>query len=164
MGGDNEHFFGHYAGFGSRMFAYIIDLVISVAFISFLWMLVNLTIDLLKVREVLAALEWLDFYKRITGTNTEIVWRGVILTVGVGLYHIVCISLANRTIGKGIMGLQVIPLKGGRVGLLQATVRYLGYIVSTIPFFFGFIWILFSRKRQGWHDKLSRTCVGFLLF
>jgi uncharacterized RDD family membrane protein YckC len=59
------------------------------------------------------------------------------------------------------MGLQVIPLKGGRMGFIRATLRYFGYIVSTIPLFFGFIWILFSRKRQGWHDKIARTCVVY---
>ena len=59
------------------------------------------------------------------------------------------------------MGLQVVPLKGGRIGVIRATLRYLGYIVSIIPFFFGFIWILFSRKRQGWHDKIAGTCVVY---
>jgi uncharacterized RDD family membrane protein YckC len=57
------------------------------------------------------------------------------------------------------MGLQVMPLKGGRITFIRALLRYLGYIVSIIPLFLGFFWILFSRKRQGWHDKIARTCV-----
>jgi hypothetical protein len=37
--------------------------------------------------------------------------------------------------------------------------RYVGYLVSGIVMSLGFIWILFDRKRQGWHDKLARTYV-----
>ena len=59
------------------------------------------------------------------------------------------------------MGLQVVPLKGGRIGVIRAILRYLGYIVSALFFFLGFIWILFSSKRQGWHDKIARTCVVY---
>jgi len=157
----NENYLGQYAGFASRLIAYAIDTLIVIVGISVIWWLINATIDLLRVREILAALGWLDQYKFLLNFNEDILLRGVVIILGVGLYHIFFLTLANRTIGKGIMGLQVVPLRGGRIGVLQATLRYLGYIVSIIPLFFGFVWILFSRRRQGWHDKIARTCVVY---
>jgi uncharacterized RDD family membrane protein YckC len=41
----------------------------------------------------------------------------------------------------------------------QLIIRYLAYLVSTIPLGLGFIWILFDKHNQGWHDKLSKTLV-----
>ncbi|HBX67811.1 MAG TPA: hypothetical protein DEH25_00005, partial [Chloroflexi bacterium] len=64
-------------------------------------------------------------------------------------------------LGKVVMGLQVIPLRGGRMNFFRSLVRYVGYIVSIIPLFLGFFWILFDRRRQGWHDKLAGTCVVY---
>lgn len=41
----------------------------------------------------------------------------------------------------------------------QLIIRYLAYLVSAIPLGLGFIWILFDKHNQGWHDKLSKTLV-----
>ena len=157
----DENYLGHYAGFGSRLIAYAIDLVISVAGISIFWWLINVTLEMLKVRDVIEILGWGDPLAFISNRNEEFVLRGFVFIFGIGFYHVFFLTLANRTIGKSVMGLQVVPLKGGRIGIGRATLRYLGYIVSTIPLFFGFVWILFSRKRQGWHDKIARTCVVY---
>jgi uncharacterized RDD family membrane protein YckC len=161
MEAQRENYQGQYAGFTSRLIAYTIDLIVSVAGISAVWYLLIVTIELLKVREVLEAMGWLDRYSIMFNPNDEFILRGVVFILGVGLYHVFFLALANRTIGKSIMGLQVVPLQGGRIGVLRATLRYLGYIVSIIPLFLGFIWILFSRRRQGWHDKIARTCVVY---
>jgi uncharacterized RDD family membrane protein YckC len=157
----NESYLGHYAGFSSRLIAYTIDTVVAIAGISFMWWLFNVTIDILQVQRILEALGWFDSLASIFDLGTSVVVRGVVFVLGVGLYHVFLLSLANRTIGKMVMGLQVVPLTGGRIGVLRATLRYFGYIVSIIPLFFGFIWILFSRKRQGWHDKIAGTCVVY---
>ena len=37
--------------------------------------------------------------------------------------------------------------------------RYLGYYVSLLPLFLGFIWIAVDKRKQGWHDKLAGTVV-----
>jgi uncharacterized RDD family membrane protein YckC len=158
---NSENYLGQYAGFTSRLIAYLIDTVIVIIGVSVIWWLINVSIDLLRVRDVLDALGWLEEFQFLFDTNEEILLRGIVIILGVGLYHIFFLSLANRTIGKALMGLQVVPLKGGRIGVIRATLRYLGYIVSIIPLFFGFVWILFSRRRQGWHDKIAGTCVVY---
>ena len=155
----NENYLGQYAGFTSRLIAYIIDLVVSIAGISFFWFLVKATLEMLRISDVIAKLGWKIPFDSLSNTNEEFVLRGFVFIFGIGFYHVFFLTLANRTIGKGVMGLQVVPLKGGRIGILRATWRYLGYIISAVPLFFGFFWILFSRQRQGWHDKIARTCV-----
>lgn len=64
------------------------------------------------------------------------------------------------TPGKLLLGCRVVDARtGGRPHLWQAIVRLLGYAVSALPLGLGFLWILWDRRRQGWHDKLARTVV-----
>jgi len=41
----------------------------------------------------------------------------------------------------------------------QAVGRYFAYIISMLPLFFGFFWILFDKRKQAFHDILSNTVV-----
>lgn len=48
---------------------------------------------------------------------------------------------------------------GDTISVGQSVIRYLAYIISTIPLCLGFLWIAFDSKKQGWHDKLAGTVV-----
>ncbi len=48
---------------------------------------------------------------------------------------------------------------GGRPTTKQFVIRYLAYGLSTLPCFLGYLWIVFDRRKQGWHDKLADTVV-----
>jgi uncharacterized RDD family membrane protein YckC len=37
--------------------------------------------------------------------------------------------------------------------------RYLAYIIAMLPCCLGLVWVGIDRRKQGWHDKLSGTCV-----
>lgn len=41
----------------------------------------------------------------------------------------------------------------------QSVIRYIGYVVSTIPLFLGLFWVAWDSKKQGWHDKMAGTVV-----
>jgi hypothetical protein len=45
------------------------------------------------------------------------------------------------------------------MGLMTSLVRLAGYHLSTIPMGLGYFAVLGDDKRQGWHDKIARTCV-----
>ncbi len=45
------------------------------------------------------------------------------------------------------------------LSLKQATIRALGYIISALPFYLGFVWIAFDKRKQGLHDKLAGSVV-----
>lgn len=64
------------------------------------------------------------------------------------------------TPGKLLAGVQVIALRSGSApGIAQGLVRFAGYGLSLLPAALGFFWILRDPRRQGFHDKLSRTLV-----
>jgi uncharacterized RDD family membrane protein YckC len=64
------------------------------------------------------------------------------------------------TPGKIALRLKIVDAgTGKKLSLGQAIGRYLGYILSMIPFGLGFIWVGIDRRKQGWHDKLAGTVV-----
>ena len=58
-----------------------------------------------------------------------------------------------------ISGVIVDDSTGDPPSVKQLVVRYYAYFISALPFFAGFIWIVFDKKKQGWHDKLAGTVV-----
>lgn len=68
--------------------------------------------------------------------------------------------VAGWTPGMRAFGLRVVRERdGGRVGLIPALVRLIGYSVDVLGLFVGFAWILIDRRRRGWHDILAGTVV-----
>ena len=65
----------------------------------------------------------------------------------------------GQTLGKIMLGLRVVKKNGRRISWLDALLRnVLGYTVSGI-FLLGYIWALFDREKQAWHDKMAGTVV-----
>jgi uncharacterized RDD family membrane protein YckC len=48
---------------------------------------------------------------------------------------------------------------GDKPSLRQYLIRYLGYIVATLPLGLGILWVAWDKRKQGWHDKLANTVV-----
>ena len=65
----------------------------------------------------------------------------------------------GQTPGKMAMGIKVIRTDSSPLTLQYALLRYLGYIVSAIILFVGFIWIALDSRKQGIHDKIADTYV-----
>lgn len=64
------------------------------------------------------------------------------------------------TPGKWLFRMRVVDAATGNAPTIkQSIIRYLGYALAAIPFFLGFFWIYFDKRRQGWHDKLANTVV-----
>jgi len=58
------------------------------------------------------------------------------------------------------LGIRVIDFStGGPIGFGRAVIRYFGRIVSTIPIFLGYFWMLWDKERQTWHDKFANDVV-----
>lgn len=66
----------------------------------------------------------------------------------------------GATPGKWLCELRVVSLaSGGRPSVKQAVLRYIGYFVSALPLGLGFLWVLWDRRRQGFHDRIAGTTV-----
>ena len=68
--------------------------------------------------------------------------------------------LAGATPGKFLTGCEIrCVATGRRPGPLRATLRYAAYLLSILPLGLGFFWIVWDRRKQGWHDKIAGTVV-----
>ncbi len=65
----------------------------------------------------------------------------------------------GQTPGKMVLGIKVIRTDSSPITLGYAFLRYLGYIVSAVILYIGFIWIAFDSRKQGIHDKIADTYV-----
>jgi uncharacterized RDD family membrane protein YckC len=59
-----------------------------------------------------------------------------------------------------MVGIEVVNFKdNGELNNKQMIIRYVGYIVSTLPFLIGFFMVLFRSDRRALHDLLADTAV-----
>ena len=146
---------GEYAGFLSRLVALAIDIIVANTVILFVGIGTNWMLSFFSFGGYFGDGE------RLTDTGQ------IVLTVVVGLtaftmnvvYYIAAWMLTGRTIGKAIMGLQIVQVEGKAISFRVALFRFIGYQISALVLFLGFIWVLFDDRRRGWHDKLAGTCV-----
>lgn len=68
-------------------------------------------------------------------------------------------SRLQATPGKWLFGLQVTDIAGERITVPQATIRYLGKLLSALILGMGFQMMESSQRRQTLHDRLAGTCV-----
>jgi uncharacterized RDD family membrane protein YckC len=69
-------------------------------------------------------------------------------------------SASGQTLGKRALSIRVIDFRGGGpIGFGRGVIRYIGKLVSSIPILLGFLWMLWDREKQTWHDKIANTVV-----
>lgn len=67
---------------------------------------------------------------------------------------------AGATPGKRILGIEVVNFEdNGALTNKQMIIRYVGYIISTLPFLIGFFMVLFRQDKRALHDLLAGTAV-----
>jgi uncharacterized RDD family membrane protein YckC len=77
----------------------------------------------------------------------------------IGLYYVGLWALVGATIGKGLLGLRVVRADGYPPTIGRSLIRFIGYGLSAIVFFLGYIWVLFDNEHRAWHDDLAGTWV-----
>nr|MBA3380287.1 RDD family protein [Actinomycetota bacterium] len=122
---------GPRASFGRRLVAYLID-----------------TILLGIVYVVFAAI------------FDETVGSGLSLLIGIAYFGYLEGGASGQTLGKKALGIRVIDFSsGGPIGYGRGVVRYLGRIVSGIVCLLGYLWMLWDKEKQTWHDKFATSVV-----
>lgn len=97
-----------------------------------------------------------------TGTESGM---GVGLLLGIVLFlsyigWALALFAKGMTPGKRFLGMRVSKEDGTSAGFLTMLIReWIGKAISGLIFSLGFLWILFDRDKQGWHDKLVSTYV-----
>jgi len=68
--------------------------------------------------------------------------------------------VSAATPGKMACSLRIIDLETGlRPKPGQFMRRFFGLYLAALPLGLGLLWVAFSPKKQGWHDKLAGTAV-----
>jgi uncharacterized RDD family membrane protein YckC len=66
----------------------------------------------------------------------------------------------GQTLGKMALGIRVISFEsGGPIGYPRAFIRWIGRYVSAIVIFLGYLWMLWDKENQCWHDKFAGDVV-----
>jgi uncharacterized RDD family membrane protein YckC len=139
-----------YAGFGPRLLAYLIDAVM---------------LTLLMALPIAAALIfggafWTGQKPSPVGLIVMLVCYLAVFLISIG-YQLYFVGTKGATPGKKMMKLRV-TLPDGQypIGYGKAFLRMIGYMISGMVCYLGFIWILIDKEQhRGWHDKIAGTVV-----
>jgi uncharacterized RDD family membrane protein YckC len=116
------------------------------------------------------------FWRRLGGAIIDGVILGIVSVVlgaalkGAGSALAILVGLAyftlfvggrrGQTPGMSAVGIRVISFDGsGSIGYGRAFIRWIGGYVSAIVLFIGFLWMLWDKENQCWHDKLASDVV-----
>lgn len=143
---------GQYAGFVTRLIAWLVDYAIISLVLAGLAALAGFFLQL-------------DAINNLLGTNAlaQVILTVLAIAVAISflfLYVIGFWMLAGQTPGKRFMGVRIMRTNGERLHFKSAIVRLLGYLVSSF-LFLGYLWVLYDNRRQAWHDKLAGTVVVY---
>ena len=117
------------------------------------------------------------FWRRFAGAFVDGILLGILEGIlvaiigqgaGYALYLIASIayftylegSPSGQTIGKRALGIRVIDLSGGgSIGHSRAFIRWIGRFVSAVVFLLGYLWMIWDKEKQTWHDKFANSVV-----
>ena len=139
---------GRLASPGKRLGAYVIDFLVP-----------TLVVICISIGQIGGAVG------ELTGGGADDGVAGTILFLSIGLfvaYAVWSLILFARgeTIGKKLLGMRVVKEDGGRASFFTMLIReWVGKSISALVLWLGFLWILFDKENQGWHDKLMSTYV-----
>ena len=124
---------------GSRLVAYIVDIVVTVGIVIALAIATGLVVVVAPFLAILPIL--------------------AIIVVPL-IYFPYYWQKSGQTPGMKMMGIRVVrDSDGGPVSWGAAILRLIGYWVSGAVFYIGYIWIFIDKRRRGWHDLIASTVV-----
>jgi len=130
-----------FAGFGRRFIAYMIDIVIIMFSAFMIAMVLRFVLSFSSEESV--------------GQMVMVVY----FIVYVSYFILMESSLKQATFGKLLFKIKVINENGVRLSLVNSVGRTLGRLLSGAIIGLGYVMILFTKEKQGLHDKLAKTYV-----
>lgn len=152
----------NYAGFGQRLVAFIIDVIIIGVAQSFIIVPLLAAVGLGFASNA----ENMDF---TNPEETAGMIAGIMALIGGYWILAMCIQILyftfmessknQATVGKMAMGIIVTDLNGGKLDFSKALVRNLCKIISNFTMLIGYIMAAFTEKKQALHDMIAITLV-----
>jgi uncharacterized RDD family membrane protein YckC len=150
---------GQYSGFLSRLFAFFTDVVIISLIGLVLYWLISAILYQFTGFSIYACPSLDSFNLKVMTCRAASLGFSAFLTGFPLVYLLFFWILTGQTIGDYAMGIRVVRTNGRRMNLVSGALRIAGYFLCFLSLGLGFLWILVDDRRQGWHDKLARTCV-----
>jgi uncharacterized RDD family membrane protein YckC len=80
--------------------------------------------------------------------------------LALGLYLVVSLVMRGESPGKRMLGIRVVDAQGNALGFWRMALRELpGKYLSALFLGLGFLWVVWDRRKRGWHDYVAGTCV-----
>ncbi|HSO76740.1 MAG TPA: RDD family protein [Blastocatellia bacterium] len=131
------------AGFGLRYGAWMFDFLITL-------------IAIMVFTFVVTAVS----HRSVVGSNRDLLIVAVLTLMLFALNFVALAGSNGQSAGMRILGIYIVRVDGRPFTIKDAAMRHLvGYPLSMMAFFLGFLWILWDPRQQGWHDKIARTIV-----
>lgn len=142
-----------YASFGRRLVASLLDGIIVGIAITIISLIMGVITGIVLV---MLGGSSKDLGVSITSVLVQIV--NIILTSG---YYIYFTAKEGQTLGKKALEIKVVKKDSQQApGYMSAFLReVVGKFVSGIVFGLGYLWMLWDKDKQTWHDKIAGTIV-----
>jgi uncharacterized RDD family membrane protein YckC len=132
---------GARAGFFRRFSAFALD-----------WLVLSIIADIIRFA-----------YRFGSGKDPGMVHLDTALILSTALfilYFTLLTGEGGQTLGKKLLDIKVQNVDGSNIGYGRSLMRALGYTVSVFFMtFLGFLWALWDKNNQAWHDKIAGTIV-----
>jgi uncharacterized RDD family membrane protein YckC len=125
-----------YAGFWSRVAALIVD---------------NAVVTILGLALLIAA--------SAIGAGAVVIANLAYILIAILYWPLLESSERQATVGKQLLGIQVVDANGARLSFVRALLRNLAKIISSLPFGLGFLLAAFTPKKQALHDMITKCLV-----
>ncbi len=151
---------GYYAGFISRLIAFVVDILIINLSLLFIGWFLGIFLSFFEQSSTLgASLENIPYINDVINLLLNPVFIALFIFGFIFIYFTFFWSFSGHTPGKAFIGLRVVPVHGGPMSLTRSTLRFFACIPSILSLGIGFLWIIIDDQRQAWQDTLARTYV-----
>ena len=120
-------------------------------------------LDLMLLVSTLGLIEWLIQQINLSNSGLTTTETAKVMTLPLlaGIPVLLLFWLVfQASPGKLLLDCRIVDARDGSAPQpWQLLVRCMSYGLSAVPLGLGFLWMLWDRRRQGWHDKLARTLV-----
>lgn len=142
-----------YASFGRRFVASLLDGIIVGVAGAVIGGIIGVITGIILVA---SGSSGKDLMTSIVGGIAQIISGG--LSLG---YYIYFTGKEGQTLGKKALGIKVVKKDSQQApGYMSAFLREaVGKFVSAIVFGLGYLWMLWDKDKQTWHDKIAGTIV-----
>lgn len=139
---------GRAAGFITRLFAFVVDLVVVAGLLGLGSWIAILADDVIAKIGLNPRVDLATIYV-------------FMIPFLIGIYFVMFWALTGRTVGKWLMGLKVVGRDGEPPTIGRSLLRLIGYGLSAAVLWVGYLWVIIDDERQGWHDHMARTWVVY---